>query len=62
MDRLVDDLHLRPDADLPVVEIGAGRGALTEPLARAGVEVWAVEPDPVWFDYARPPPGVGRGG
>ncbi len=31
-----------------MLDIGAGRGALTRPLARAGAEVWAVEPDPVW--------------
>ncbi len=31
-----------------VVDIGAGAGALTIPLARAGAEVWAVEADPAW--------------
>lgn len=31
-----------------VVDVGAGRGALTLPLARTGASVWAVEADPVW--------------
>lgn len=31
-----------------VLDLGAGRGALTVPLAAAGVRVWAVERDPVW--------------
>ncbi len=31
-----------------VVDLGAGSGALTLPLARAGAEVWAVEVDPGW--------------
>lgn len=43
---LVGDLDLA--ADLLVVDIGAGRGALTIPMAAAGARVWAVEPDPVW--------------
>ena len=33
-----------------VVDLGAGTGALTVPLARAGARVWAVEADPVWAD------------
>lgn len=33
-----------------VVDIGAGAGALTLPLARAGAEVWAVEIDPAWAE------------
>lgn len=33
-----------------VVDVGAGSGALTIELARAGARVWAVEPDPVWCD------------
>jgi len=43
---LVASAGFRP-GDL-VVEIGAGRGALTFALARAPVEVLAVELDPVW--------------
>lgn len=31
-----------------VVDVGAGRGALTLPIARAGARVLAVESDPVW--------------
>jgi len=46
INRFVAGLDLVP-GDL-VVDIGAGAGALTLPLARAGTEVWAVEADPVW--------------
>lgn len=31
-----------------MLDIGAGRGALSRPLARTGAEVWAIEADPVW--------------
>jgi 23S rRNA (adenine-N6)-dimethyltransferase len=44
--RLIDGLDVR--ADELIVDIGAGTGALTLPLVRAGAEVWAVEPDVVW--------------
>jgi 23S rRNA (adenine-N6)-dimethyltransferase len=44
VDRLLGRLELCPD-DL-VVDVGAGRGALTIPLARAGVDVLAIERDP----------------
>ncbi|MEZ5407926.1 MAG: rRNA adenine N(6)-methyltransferase family protein [Acidimicrobiales bacterium] len=44
--RFVAGLDLGP-GDL-VVDIGAGAGALTLPLARTGAEVWAVEADPAW--------------
>jgi len=40
------------DGDL-VVEIGAGRGALTFALARRGVRVIALERDPVWAEHLR---------
>jgi 23S rRNA (adenine-N6)-dimethyltransferase len=40
------------DGDL-VVEIGAGRGALTFALARHGVEVIALERDPQWAEHLR---------
>jgi 23S rRNA (adenine-N6)-dimethyltransferase len=36
-----------------VVEIGAGAGALTLPLARRGLEVTAVERDPEWVRWLR---------
>jgi 23S rRNA (adenine-N6)-dimethyltransferase len=48
VERLVAGLDLGPD-DL-VVDIGAGVGALTIPLARTGARVWAVEPDPDWAE------------
>jgi 23S rRNA (adenine-N6)-dimethyltransferase len=44
--RFVERLDI-DDGDL-VVDVGAGVGALTLPLARAGAVVWAVEPDPHW--------------
>jgi 23S rRNA (adenine-N6)-dimethyltransferase len=40
------------DGDL-VVEIGAGRGALTFALARRGLRVIALERDPVWAEHLR---------
>jgi 23S rRNA (adenine-N6)-dimethyltransferase len=46
VDRFVGRLELGAD-DL-VIDIGAGVGALTFPLARTGAVVWAVEPDPAW--------------
>jgi 23S rRNA (adenine-N6)-dimethyltransferase len=45
-DRLVAEADFRP-GDL-VVEIGAGAGALTIALAHRGIEVLAVEVDPLW--------------
>jgi 23S rRNA (adenine-N6)-dimethyltransferase len=44
--RLVARLDLGDD-DL-VVDVGAGAGALTFPMARAGATVWAIEPDSHW--------------
>lgn len=41
------------DAGDLVVEIGAGRGALTFALARRGVDVVALERDPRWADHLR---------
>jgi 23S rRNA (adenine-N6)-dimethyltransferase len=41
------------DADDLVVEIGAGRGALTLALARHGVDVLALERDPRWAEQLR---------
>lgn len=49
--RLVDTLDVR--AGELIVEPGAGRGALTLPLARAGAEVIAVERDPAWVRRLR---------
>ena len=50
-DDLVAQADLRP-GEL-VVEIGAGRGAITQALARRGVRVCAVEFDPVWAEKLR---------
>jgi 23S rRNA (adenine-N6)-dimethyltransferase len=51
IDRFVRSLDL--SAGELVVELGAGTGALTRPLLDAGVEVWAVERDPVWSKQLR---------
>lgn len=50
-DRLVDSFDVR--ADELVVDLGAGRGALTHALLDGGAEVWAVERDPVWARQLR---------
>ena len=44
---IIADLELVPGQ--LVVDLGAGRGALTVPLAESGVRVWAVETDPDWI-------------
>ena len=49
--RLLRAVDVRPD-DL-VVDLGAGGGALTLPLADAGARVVAVEIDPVWVARLR---------
>lgn len=36
-----------------IVEVGAGTGALTVPLAQAGARVLAIEPDPAWTRQLR---------
>jgi 23S rRNA (adenine-N6)-dimethyltransferase len=50
-ERLVDQAGFQPGA--LVVEIGAGRGAMTLALARRGVRIIAVEPDPQWHQHLR---------
>ena len=45
--------ELGPLDGTTVVDIGAGVGALTVELARAGADVWAIEPDPVWYERLR---------
>jgi 23S rRNA (adenine-N6)-dimethyltransferase len=57
-DAVVRELLERAElsADDHVLELGAGSGALTLPLARAGARVTAVEPDPVWARQLRSPP------
>ena len=49
--QLVEAADFRP-GDL-VVEIGAGRGAITHALARQPIDVVAVELDPVWAEQLR---------
>ncbi|MEZ5376108.1 MAG: rRNA adenine N(6)-methyltransferase family protein [Acidimicrobiales bacterium] len=46
--KLICDLQIVEDE--LVVDLGAGSGALTVPLAQAGARVWAVERDPAWAD------------
>jgi len=46
IDTLVDELNVVEDE--LIVDIGAGTGALTLPLAARGARVWAVERDRVW--------------
>jgi 16S rRNA (adenine1518-N6/adenine1519-N6)-dimethyltransferase len=43
--------ELRPENGIPVVEIGAGRGALTEALLERAAKVTAIEVDPVLIHY-----------
>jgi 23S rRNA (adenine-N6)-dimethyltransferase len=50
-ERLVDQANFKP-GDL-IVEVGAGRGAITFALARHDVRVIAVEPDPDWAKLLR---------
>jgi 23S rRNA (adenine-N6)-dimethyltransferase len=50
-DFLIDRADFQP-REL-VVEVGAGRGAMTAALARRGVRIIAVEPDPVWSAQLR---------
>jgi 23S rRNA (adenine-N6)-dimethyltransferase len=50
-DHLIDQAAFRR-GDI-VVEIGAGSGAITLALARRGVVVLAVEPDPFWCERLR---------
>ncbi|HEY1651372.1 MAG TPA: rRNA adenine N(6)-methyltransferase family protein [Acidimicrobiales bacterium] len=50
-DKVVAGAAFAPGDD--VIEIGAGRGALTFALARCGVRVVALEKDPRWADALR---------
>ncbi len=45
---LISDLQIVEDE--LIVDLGAGSGALTIPLAGSGARVWAVERDPIWAD------------
>lgn len=46
--RIIEAADVRSDE--LIVEVGAGRGALTLPLARAGARVISVETDPTWVE------------
>jgi 23S rRNA (adenine-N6)-dimethyltransferase len=50
-DLLIDRADFQP-GEL-VVEVGAGRGAMTAALAQCGVRIIAVEPDPEWSAQLR---------
>lgn len=54
-DEVVDSLiqELNPGPDSLVLDLGAGRGALTEPLAQTAGRVVAVERDPRLVDHLR---------
>jgi 16S rRNA (adenine1518-N6/adenine1519-N6)-dimethyltransferase len=43
--------EIQPDGNTPVVEIGPGRGALTEALLERAAKVTAIEVDPVLVHY-----------
>ncbi len=43
--------EIRPEASAPVIEIGPGRGALTEALLERAAKVTAIEVDPVLVHY-----------
>lgn len=47
--RIID--QIQPDSSMSIVEIGAGRGALTLPLAQSGATVGAVEIDADLIGY-----------
>jgi 23S rRNA (adenine-N6)-dimethyltransferase len=55
-EQIVDEAAFAP-GEL-VVEIGAGAGALTAALARRGLRVVAVEPDPAWAGRLREQAGL----
>jgi 23S rRNA (adenine-N6)-dimethyltransferase len=55
-DLLIERADFQPDE--LVVEVGAGRGAITAALARRGVRILAVEPDPEWSRQLRE--GIGK--
>jgi 16S rRNA (adenine1518-N6/adenine1519-N6)-dimethyltransferase len=52
-DRLLRALPVALEPGRPVLEVGAGAGALTRALLETGVEVWAVEIDPRLVDLLR---------
>ncbi len=51
VDRLIQNARITPEE--LVLDLGAGRGALTIAAARAGARVLAVELDPVWTKQLR---------
>lgn len=47
------DFYLNMISEGPVLEIGTGTGRLLQPLAKAGLEVWGIDPSAAMLERAR---------